>query len=111
MAVGPAARLALASFGAPPAFDDLMGWAARVRAGEPLASVAADVVPRPAFATRYGSLADAAFVAAAHENATGATASSGWVSARSIGATRADVMAEVVSLAGCGRLAWAPRST
>jgi uncharacterized protein (DUF1501 family) len=104
VAVGPAARLGLVAFGGAPAFDDLMGWATRVRAKEALASVASDVVAEPAFTTRYGTLADDAFVAAVYNAATGNTARSPWAAARtaSLGSgalSRADVLAEVVSLA------------
>ncbi|HEX7133526.1 MAG TPA: DUF1501 domain-containing protein, partial [Iamia sp.] len=97
VAVSPAARLALAAFGVPPAFDDLMGWAARVRAREALASVAADVCAQPAFATRYGSLTDAAFVDKAHRDATGTAPSSSFRS-QWVGEPRSDVMAAIVSL-------------
>ena len=49
--VAPVARLALAGFGGPPAFDDLMAWAAQVKAGTTLATVAARRrAPGPAFA-------------------------------------------------------------
>lgn len=101
--VSPAARLALAAFGAPPAFADLMGWATRVRQREALASVAASVCAKPAFASRYGSLADAAFVDRAHRDATGAAPAAAfrteWVGKLGAGtATRADVMAAIVSL-------------
>ncbi len=48
VAVAPAARLSLACLGAPPAFADLMKWADRVRAGEPLADVAGTIVQRSA---------------------------------------------------------------
>ncbi len=74
VAVSPAARLALAAFGAPPAFDDLMGWADRVRRREALVTVAADVCAKPAFAARYGSLTGAAYVDRAHRDATGQAA-------------------------------------
>jgi uncharacterized protein (DUF1501 family) len=97
VAVSPAARLALAAFGAPPAFDDLMGWAARVRGREALASVAADVCAQPAFATRYGSLTGAAFVDKAHRDATGATAPASF-KAQWAAQPKPDVMAAIVSL-------------
>lgn len=97
VAVSPAARLALAAFGAPPAFDDLMGWAARVRQREPLATVAADVCAKPAFATRYGSLTGAAFVDRAHRDATGAAPSASF-RAQWAGRPESDVMAAIVSL-------------
>lgn len=103
IAVSPAARLALASFGGPPAFGDLMTWAGRVRRGDPLPAVATDVCSRPAFTARYGGLSDAAFVDRAHRDATGqappATFTSTWngnLTRRS--GTRADVMAAIVSL-------------
>ncbi|HEU5151464.1 MAG TPA: DUF1501 domain-containing protein [Iamia sp.] len=103
VAVSPAARLALAAFGAPPAFADLMGWATRVRRREALAAVAADVCAKPAFATRYGALGDAAFVDKAHRDATGEAPAAAFRSewAGKLGArtaTRADVMAAIVSL-------------
>ncbi|HMJ78814.1 MAG TPA: DUF1501 domain-containing protein [Iamia sp.] len=97
VAVSPAARLALACFGAPPAFDDLMGWADRVRHREALATVAVDVCAKPAFATRYGSLSNAAFVDRAHRDATGVAPSvsfkTQWASK-----TRPEVMAAIVAL-------------
>jgi hypothetical protein len=103
VAVAPAARLALACLGAPPAFADLMAWADRVRAREPLPSVAASVTAKPEFATRYGSLSDSAFVSRAHRDATGATPSSSWSTpwVTALGnrsKTRADVMAAIVAL-------------
>jgi len=97
VAVSPAARLALACFGAPPAFDDLMGWADRVRRREALAAVAVDVCAKPAFATRYGSLGHAAFVDRAHRDATGAAPSASFRS-QSADKTRPEVMAAIVSL-------------
>jgi uncharacterized protein (DUF1501 family) len=100
VAVSPAARLALAAFGAPPAFDDLMGWAARVRRREALATVAADVCAEPAFAARYGSLTDAAFVDRAHRDATGTAASSSF-KAQWAGRPRSEVMAAIVALPAC----------
>lgn len=100
VAVSPAARLALAAFGAPPAFDDLMAWAARVRGREALASVAADVCAEPEFATRYGSLTDAAFVDRAHRDATGAAPSSSFKT-QWTGKPRSEVMAAIVSLSTC----------
>lgn len=51
--VAPVARLTLACFSAPPAFDDLMAWAAKVKAGTTLAKVAAEVCAKPEFAGRY----------------------------------------------------------
>ena len=97
VAVSPAARLALAAFGAPPAFDDLMGWAARVRGREALASVAADVCAKPAFTTRYGSLTGTAFVDRAHRDATGAAAPASFRT-QWAGRIKPDVMAAIVSL-------------
>jgi hypothetical protein len=97
VAVSPAARLALAAFGAPPLFDDLMGWATRVRKREALASVAADVCAKPAFAARYGALSDAAFLDKAHRDATGTAPASAFRSQWS-GKPRSDVMAAIVSL-------------
>ena len=101
--VAPAARLALACFGDPYAYADITDWAARLRARETLASVAAIATSRPAFTTRYGGLGDRAFVDRAHRDATGRTAPSGWASdwaarlaARS--ATRGDVMAAITQL-------------
>lgn len=97
VAVAPAARLALAAFGAPPAFDDLMGWAARVRGKEALATIAVDVCARPAFAARYGSLSNSAFLDRAHRDATGAAPSSAFRT--QWGAkSRPEVMAAIVSL-------------
>ncbi|QYG92155.1 DUF1501 domain-containing protein [Iamia sp. SCSIO 61187] len=102
-AVSPAARLALICSGTVPAFDDLMAWGARVRAGEPLAAIAVDVCSRPAFAARYGALSDGAFVDRAHSDATGAAPASAfrstWVGRLGAGtATRADVMAALTAL-------------
>jgi hypothetical protein len=103
VAVAPAARLGLACFGAPPGFSDLMAWADRVKAREPLATVAATVVAKPEFAARYGALSNAAFVTTAHRDATGANPTSSWSSpwVTSLGnasKTRADVMAAIVAL-------------
>jgi uncharacterized protein (DUF1501 family) len=103
VAVAPAARLALACFGAPPGFSDLMAWADRVRAREPLATVAASVTAKPEFATRYGALSDSAFVTKAHRDATGANPTSSWAApwVSSLGGgtkTRADVMAAITVL-------------
>jgi len=103
VAVAPAARLGLVALGAPPAFADLMAWADRVRRREPLAAVAAAVAEKPAFATRYGALADRAYVDRVHRDATGAAPSSSFLStwAGKLGggtATRADVLAAVVAL-------------
>jgi len=69
--VAPVARLALLALGGLPAFDDLMGWAAQVKAGASLASVAPSVCAKPAFASRYGALSDAAFVSALFADALG----------------------------------------
>jgi uncharacterized protein (DUF1501 family) len=103
VAVGPAARLALAAFGSPPAFDDLMGWASRVRAKEPLAAIAADVVTRPGFTATYGGLGDSAYAAKIYREATGRSASSSWTALRAGALTtgsldRAALLAEVVAL-------------
>lgn len=102
-AVAPAARLALACLGTPPAFDDLMTWAAQVRAKEPLATIAVDVTTRPGFAARYGALADRAFVDRAHRDATGSAPSASWASSWAAQltagtATRAQVMAAIAAL-------------
>ena len=101
--VAPAARLALAGLGDPYRYADLMGWAARLRVREPLATVAADVAAEPDFASRYGGLADRAFVDRLHLDATGRAAASGWAADRAarLGArtaSRGDVLAEVVEL-------------
>jgi len=105
VSVAPAARLAFACLGGPPAFDDLMDWAGRVRRGETLESVAARVCARPAFATRFGALADRAFVAAAYRAATGraiSSASAAYWTGR-LGrteVTRPDFMAAAVATPG-----------
>lgn len=69
--VAPVARLALATLGGTPAFDDLMTWAAAVKSGTPLATVATSVYAQPAATARFGPLSDAAFVAKAFDAATG----------------------------------------
>ena len=69
--VSPAARLALACFGAPPAFDDLMAWAAwSVRAPRWPRSPRRSARSRRSSA-RYGSLGDGAFVAQAYQDVLG----------------------------------------
>ena len=60
--VAPVARLALACYSGPPAFDDLMGWAAKVKSGVALATVAAEVCARPEFTGRYDRIANATWV-------------------------------------------------
>jgi uncharacterized protein (DUF1501 family) len=62
--VAPVARLALVGLGGLPAFDDLMAWAAQVKAGGALGTVAATICGRTEFTSRYGSMTDAAFVPA-----------------------------------------------
>lgn len=99
--IAPAARLALAAFGTTPAFDDLIAWGAAVKGGTALATVAATVCSRPAFAARYGSLSDAAFVTAAYQDVTGgppsAAEAADWASRMAAGtAGRADVLAVLV---------------
>ncbi|WP_426571597.1 DUF1501 domain-containing protein [Aquihabitans sp. McL0605] len=74
--VAPVARLALAGLGTTPAFDDLMAWAALVKAGTPLATVAATVCARPEFTSVYGSSTPAAFVAAIFPAVLGRTPTS-----------------------------------
>jgi uncharacterized protein (DUF1501 family) len=69
--VAPVARLALACLGGTPAFDDLLGWAAALKSGGSLSSVAVGVCAKPAFTDRYGSLGHAAFVAQVFPVATG----------------------------------------
>lgn len=69
--VAPVARLALACLGGTPAFDDLMTWAAAVKAGTPLATVAVQVCAKAEFTNRYGSLSHAAFVPQAFQAALG----------------------------------------
>ena len=69
--VAPVARLALACLGGTPAFDDLMAWAAALKAGSPLATVAEQVCAQPAFTGRYGGLTNAAFVPQAFQAALG----------------------------------------
>ncbi len=70
-AVAPAARLALVALDAPPAFADLLAWAAATRTGTSLGDLAIEVCGRPGFAARYGSLADRDFVTAVHQVALG----------------------------------------
>ena len=103
-AVAPAARLAVAAYGAAPAFDDLQAWAAQVRAGTPLAEVAVAVCAKPAFVARYGALGDVAYVGAVHRDVTGSAPSSSvaaeWTARLSAGsATRADLLAALVATA------------
>ena len=69
--VAPVARLALVCLGGTPAFDDLMTWAAAVKAGGSLATVATSVCAKPAFTSRYASLTHAAFVTTAFQAALG----------------------------------------
>lgn len=101
--VSPAARLALACFAAPPAFDDLLAWGALVRAGTALPVIAAQVCTRPAFVNRYATTTDAAFVSRAYRDLLGgavpATFAATW-QPRLDGhsATRADVMAALSEL-------------
>lgn len=78
--VSPVARLALACFGAPPTFDDLMAWAAAFAAGTPIATVADSVTAKAAFTTRYGALSNAAFAARAYADVNGQPAPSAFVS-------------------------------
>ncbi|MCU1355711.1 MAG: hypothetical protein JWM89_1129 [Acidimicrobiales bacterium] len=99
--VAPAARLALAAFGTTPAFDDLLAWAAQLKGGATVPAVAASVCAKPAFAARYGSKTDAAFVAAAYRDITGrapsSSAAAGWTSKLAAHtATRADLVAALV---------------
>ncbi|HXH59500.1 DUF4214 domain-containing protein [Iamia sp.] len=80
-----------------------MAWAGRVRSGDSLEVIAGDVTTRAGFAARYGSLGGAAFVDAAHRNATGAaptaTWASTWTDRLAAGtATRAEVMAAIAAL-------------
>ncbi len=101
--VSPAARLALACFGASPAFDDLMAWAALVRSGTSLRVVAAQVCAKPAFTSRYGSASNSGFVAQAYQDTLGAPAPMTylftWTAKLDAGsATRADVMADLSEL-------------
>lgn len=96
-AVSPAARLALACFGVPPAFDDLMDWAALVRSGTPIAQVAAQVCAKPAFVNRYEGVADADFPARAYQDVLGRAATSTFIAAwrtklADRSGTRADLM-------------------
>ncbi|MCU1371747.1 MAG: hypothetical protein JWO77_2941 [Ilumatobacteraceae bacterium] len=69
--VAPVARLALVGLGGAPAFDDLLAWSAAVKAGTPLATVAATVCARPEFTSRYGALTHAAFVPQVFQAALG----------------------------------------
>lgn len=69
--VAPVARLALVCLGGTPAFDDLMSWAAAVKAGGPLAATAVAVCAKPEFTSRYGALSHAAFVPKAFQAALG----------------------------------------
>ncbi|MGN6693468.1 MAG: DUF1501 domain-containing protein, partial [Aquihabitans sp.] len=69
--VAPVARLALVCLGGPPAFDDLMTWAAAVKAGGPLATTAVAVCAKPEFTGRFGALSHAAFVPKAYQAALG----------------------------------------
>ena len=72
--VAPVARLALGALGGPPPFDALMEWAAAVKAGTPLSTVAASVVARPEFTARYGTMTKAAFVTAIYPAVLGRAA-------------------------------------
>ena len=71
--VAPVARLALVGLGGTPAFDDLMAWAAAVKSGTPLATVAVSVCAKSEFTSRYGALAHAAFVRQLYASALGTT--------------------------------------
>jgi len=69
--VAPVARLALACLGGTPLFDDLLAWAAAVKAGTPLATVAIQVCAKAEFTSRFGGLGHPAFVSQAFQAALG----------------------------------------
>jgi len=69
--VAPVARLALVCLGGTPAFDDLLAWAAAVKAGGSLATTATAVCAKPEFTSRFASLTHAAFVPKAFQAALG----------------------------------------
>lgn len=86
--VAPVARLALVCLGGTPAFDDLLAWAASVKAGTPLSTVAAAVCAKPEFTGRFGALSHTAFVTQAFTAALGAAP---------IAAERTDLVAKLTA--------------
>ncbi len=106
--VAPVARMAIVGLDGPPSADALLGWAAKVRTGTPVADLATQVVARPEFAARYGSLGDAQLVDQLHRKATGtapnaATAAELTAGLQAGSLTVADVLARVSALDACAR--------
>lgn len=95
--IRPSVRLAVTGLGGAPAFTDLMAWAGRLRAGGTLQDVAREVVTKPAYQMRFGSLSGADLVTAVHYTATAQAPSSTFVGQWS-SAEHHDVLAAAAQL-------------